>query len=204
MREPLSKSLPMSPARFTLRVISSRSRFALLPVVAMCNICLQQYLKISAQARKTRSRGQTLCATRCGLDAPVLAFREFLNHFLIESRNIVGFSAGDEPVIVNDLAIHPFGAGIDQVGLEGRPGGHGASAHCSRFDQRPSIRTQTVTTGCSPAIISLICIIHLLRIKIGKSDAIETQIRVRDRMHYVLRICGTLLWHSSGYFNSPS
>ena len=42
-------------------------------------------------------------------------FRDFLDHFSIERRNVIGFPAGDQTVVHDDLLIDPAAAGIADI-----------------------------------------------------------------------------------------
>jgi hypothetical protein len=48
----------------------------------------------------------------------MLSFAEFFDHLRVESGNVRWFTAGDEPVIDDDLTVDPVGAGVAQVRLE--------------------------------------------------------------------------------------
>src|SRR5437763_16792680 len=54
----------------------------------------------------------------------VHALPELLDHLSVERRDIVGLAARDEPVVHDDLLVDPVGAGVAQIGLEGRPRRH--------------------------------------------------------------------------------
>src|SRR5215212_7495747 len=72
----------------------------------------------------------------CRLRA-VCAFGELFYHLFVEGGDVVGLAAGDESVVRDDLFVNPLRARVNQVGLDGRPGGHRAAFDRARFDERP-------------------------------------------------------------------
>ena len=50
-----------------------------------------------------------------GLVSPLC---EFFNHFVGESRDVVGFAAGDETVVGDDLLISPLAASVADIGFQ--------------------------------------------------------------------------------------
>src|SRR5438105_11956779 len=55
------------------------------------------------------SRGRGLCLRRLALLVP--AFRELLDHLLVERGNVVRLAARDDTVVDDDLLVHPVAAG---------------------------------------------------------------------------------------------
>ncbi len=65
------------------------------------------------------------------------AFRDFLNHFPIERRNVIGLAAGDQTVVNDDLPIDPAAAGIADIRFNDRPRGERSVTHRVSLDQQP-------------------------------------------------------------------
>jgi len=62
---------------------------------------------------------------------------EQVDHFPIESRDVVGLAARHKALIDDDLLIHPLRSCISKVGPQGRPRRQAPPASGSRFDNRP-------------------------------------------------------------------
>src|SRR6185295_1522437 len=67
----------------------------------------------------------------------VPAFCDLLDELPAEGGNIVRLAARDDAAIGDYFLVDPLRPGVDQVGLERRPRGHGAAFHGARLDQRP-------------------------------------------------------------------
>src|SRR5207237_2666902 len=67
----------------------------------------------------------------------VFPFAKLFNHLSIERWNVVRFATGHEPIIDYDFLVHPFTAGIFDVGLNVWPGSKRSAADNSGIDQHP-------------------------------------------------------------------
>src|SRR6266849_1094911 len=63
------------------------------------------------------------------------AFAEFLDHLLVERRNIIGFAACDQAIIHDDFFIHPTRSSVTHIGLNRRPRSYLSSANEIRANQ---------------------------------------------------------------------
>src|ERR1700722_9803147 len=64
--------------------------------------------------------------TLLGLGGPLLwALRERFDHRVVKRRDIVGFAAGNELAVGDDLLVDPVGTGVFEIGPERRPRGDG-------------------------------------------------------------------------------
>src|SRR5690606_15502030 len=74
-----------------------------------------------ASSPSTRRRGGEARTVPCpallcsGVLLGVLAFVDLLDRLVDEGGDVVGGSAGGEPLIDDDLLIHPGGAGVDEI-----------------------------------------------------------------------------------------
>src|SRR5262245_11116452 len=59
--------------------------------------------------------------------ALVPAFREFLDHFAIECRDVGGLAAGDYSIIHDDFLIYPLAPRISNIRSQRRPRGQGTA-----------------------------------------------------------------------------
>src|SRR5438477_636817 len=80
---------------------------------------------------------QALVLLLLALSGPVLAFRKFFNHLAVESANVIGCAAGDDPVVCDHFLVYPIAAGIADIRLKRRPRGERPPPHATRFNQRP-------------------------------------------------------------------
>src|SRR5437660_5127547 len=63
----------------------------------------------------------------------VLTLGEFLDHLLVERRNVVRLAARDDSVVDDDFLVDPVSARVANVRLERRPRRDGAAARDSRL-----------------------------------------------------------------------
>jgi hypothetical protein len=67
--------------------------------------------------------------------ASVPAVAEFLDHLLIEGRNVVRSSARDQAVVHDDFFIDPIRARVPDISLDRGPGSDGPAADNACVDQ---------------------------------------------------------------------
>src|SRR6266403_3901270 len=65
----------------------------------------------------------------------VPAFPEFLDHLLVERRNIIGLAACDQAVVHDDFFIHPTRSSVAHIGLNRWPRSHLSPANEVGADQ---------------------------------------------------------------------
>src|SRR4051812_41644858 len=73
-----------------------------------------------------------------GLALPLVpALGELLDRLAAEGLQIVGLAARDQAAVDVDLLVHPFAAGVADVGLQAGPRRERATAYDVRLDERP-------------------------------------------------------------------
>ena len=70
-----------------------------------------------SEGRHTKRRPAILLSPGHGL-LSMNTFPNFLDHFTVKGRQVLGISAGNQALVGNYLLVNPLGAGIPQVRLQ--------------------------------------------------------------------------------------
>jgi len=115
---------------------------------------------------------------------------EQFHHRLAEGREVVGLPRGNQRTVANHSPIFPRGAGITQVGLQGRPGCHSSPAHAVGVGDATRqhqcielLRRQAGELAVHRQLVALVVVVHSLDLAAVRCDYGHLRLRVFQRLH---------------------